>query len=250
MSGSARRNSAIIAIVILLSTTPYVRAGSPPPLSDRDAASLIESWFAGSGWTESLPTGTLIVMRENPACADKDFEHGRISEAEYKSVLAWAAAGLIKLKVSDIAARQPSFAQPISTECAPLAVKHVVVTPTAEGLALDGRTPVTGVRDARFLYARTYTAEVSKIVDNTEFVQNVDVYGIVKCIVRFHYSSIGRALTRMKLGHVVENQKEIVLLKYDSFDKRWNLVTSDAAASDSDFKTQRVADYLLQHGSL
>jgi hypothetical protein len=91
---------------------------------------------------------------------------------------------------------------------------------------------------------------MSKIVDNSELTQNTDVYRIVKCIVHFHYTGIGRALTRLKLGYVLENQKQIVLLKYDPFDRRWNLVTSDAAPVGRDFNTQRVADYLLQHGSL
>jgi hypothetical protein len=86
-----RRTCAIVAVAILLSATSYARAASPP-LSDLDAASLIESWFAGSGWTESVRTGTLVVTRESPACAGNEFEHGRISEAEFKSVLAWAAA--------------------------------------------------------------------------------------------------------------------------------------------------------------
>jgi hypothetical protein len=250
MSGYTRRNCAIIASAFLLAATSYAHAISVPALSDRDAAGLIESWFAGSGWTESLRTGTLVVTREAPACVGNDFEHGRISEVEYRSVLAWAAAGLIRLKVSNIASSRPSFAQPISTECAPLAIKRITVTPTTAGLALDGRTPVMGMRDARFLYARSYTAEVSKIVDNSELEQNTDTYRIIKCIVRFHYSGIGRMLTRLKLGHVLENQKQILLLKYDPFDKRWNLVTSDAAALGSDFRTQKVADYLLQHGSL
>ena len=250
MPGSARSACAIIATVFLLSGTAYARASSPSPLSNRDAAGLVESWFAGSGWTESLRTGPLVVTREASACAGNDFDHGRISEAEYKSVIAWAALGLIKVSVSGIAARLPFFALPISTECASLALKRIVVTPTAAGLALDERTPVMGTRDARFLYVKTYTAAVSSVVDNSELVQNADVYRIVKCVVRFHYSSIGRSLTRLKLGHVPESQKQIVLLKYDPFDKRWDLITSDAAAYDSDFKTQRVADYLLQHGSL
>jgi hypothetical protein len=250
MSGSVRLSSAIIVVLILLSATSYARATLPPPLSDQDAARLIESWFAGSGWTESLRTGVLVVTRETPACAGNDFEHGRISETEYRSVLAWTAAGLIKLKVSDITVRQPLYMQPISTACVPLVLKRVVVTPTIEGLALDGRTPVTGVRDARFLYVKSYTAEVSKIVDNSEFVQSSDTYRIIKCIVRFQYSDVGRLLTTLRLGRVLKYQKEIVLLKYDPFDQRWNLVTSDATAFDSGFKTQKVADYLLQHGSL
>src|SRR5215472_6266460 len=103
MSGSARHACAIVAVVVLLSVTSYARGGSPPRLSDRDAAILIESWFAGSGWTESVRTGLLVVTRETPACSGNNFERGRISEAEFKSVLAWAAAGLIKLKTSDFA---------------------------------------------------------------------------------------------------------------------------------------------------
>ena len=250
MSRSEWGTCAFIAIALLLGATTYARATSAPPLSDRNAAALIESWFAGSGWTESLATGTMVVTRETSACAGNGISRGSISESEYKNALAWAAVGLVKLSVTAIPVNRTPLAQAISTGCAPHAVKRVRVTPTAAGVALDKHTPVIGLRDARVLYARTYTAEVSKVVDNYEFRQNTDIYRVVKCLVHFRYSSIGRALARMEFGRVLESQKQIVLLKFDSFGQRWNLVTSDAAAIDSDFKTQKVADFLLQHGSL
>lgn len=250
MSGSARWVRAMVAFALFFSATAYARAASAPLLSDRDATTLIESWFSGAGWTESVRTGTLVVTRETPACPGDDFERGRISEAEYKTVLAWGALGLVKLSIIAMPARPTGIAQAISTRCEPFALKRIVVTPEAAGLALDEQTPVKGIRDARFLYARTYTAEVSAIVENIEFRQNIDTYRIVKCLVRFHYSGIGRALTRLAFGAAPEHQKQIVLLKYDPFEKRWGLVTSDAAAFNSAFTTQRVADFLVRHGSL
>ena len=250
MSRSKWPTYAFIAIAFFLSATAYARTTSAPSLSDRNAAALIESWFAGSGWTESLPVGVMIVARGTSPCAGSGFSRGRISESEYKNVLAWAAVGLIKLSVTDIGVNRISPTRAINAGCAPHAVKRIVVTPTAAGVALDRHTPVMGVRDARVLYARTYTAEVSKVVDNYELRQNTDIYRIVKCLVRFHYSSIGRALARVQFGRELDSQRQIVLVKFDSFGRRWNLVTSDASATTSEFKTQKVADFLLQHGSL
>jgi len=248
---SAKRSTAItcVALTYLLCLSAYARAAAPPSLSDRDAAGLISSWFAGAGFTQMVRIGNLIVTREDPSCSGSDFDRGRISEREYATDRAWAAAGLVKITGTEIAPDAQSALAPIvGASCARLALRRISLTPTKAGLALDVRTPITGVRDARFLYARTYSADVARIVDNSELKQAAELYRVVKCIVRFRYSPLGRTLARLELGQAPPAQKQIVLIRYDEFETRWSLVTSDAAGFNSDFKTDRVADYLLQHG--
>lgn len=82
--------------------------------------------------------------------------------------------------------------------------------------------------------------KVDKIVANDEVKKDLETYRVIK--VKYHIDIDPVAKRIMKeCGHIISNeQKGMVLLKYDEFSAVWKFFTEDAANADDEFCTSLV----------
>ena len=118
------------------------------------------------------------------------------------------------------------------------------VTLTRKGEALRKQAP-QGDEDEHRVCVKLGTAGVKQVVRNEEVRKGLDVFRIVMAIYEMKWTPEHRLLVEMWHGRTPsENRKVIALLKYDPFQSKWEMVTSDAANLDEEFETNKVTTEL------
>ena len=200
--------------------------------SNGDVKKIVESELQRTAVRKIL-TGDQVVTNGESA-----FDKREISAEEFREVEAWERLGLIKLTASDVT-WQNRGALPAT------ATKKITVTPTEEGAKLSKAAKVDKPEE-QFLYGRFYTPKVKSVIENREVKKDVDLYRVVKGTVENRYSDLGERFADIHGDKIVKAVKVVVLLKYDSFNKGWKLVTLDVAEPDKDFQTNRVISAIGQ----
>lgn len=228
------RKILIIAVAAAALTGLGACGGGGKSMSDGDARKVLGREL-NEGAVRKIMIGDSVVTN-----GANDFAKREMSAEEFKEVQAWSQLGLVTVQSTDITyANRGNL--PYSVQ------KTVKVTPTEAGLKLSKQAKVEKPEADKFLYGRFYDPKVKSVIENREVKKDVNLYRVVKGTVENRYSALGERFNLITGAKGVPEVKVVALLKYDSFDKDWELAALDAAEPDKEFGSNRVASALGQN---
>lgn len=227
---SIRRFLALFAVLCAGSTY------AAPTLTDGEARAFLEA-----RWRDDVavaPIGKFTVVSEGQA----DVSKGKLTQATYVALQAWAKAGVVSL-VADQQYENYKRGQGFTwdqfhQQTQQGIVAKIAVAPTELGRQYLKSTtgsglPYLSIPMGRFL--------VTKVVKNEERKKGVDDYRLVMVSYNAEYNPVYKHYLDV-LGPPQSNSKKaIVLLKWDAFENKWKRVASDLANSNEEFATSFVA---------
>jgi hypothetical protein len=230
------------------------KSASPDQLSDAEAQNVFEHAFNDNRWWVLLGNQTVIAGNSN-------FETKKISTAEYEADSRLARAGLISIQVKkDFVHGRFSWGNWFALSQG--GARYLIeVQATEEGKKESEKTDPS-VRKQDLLHFQFVRLSIDTVVENKDVAKNVDRFHVVKGTGTTHCTDLGKIVADANpqtstlpnseaawwnsFKHSCSDTKIkfITLLKFDAFEKKWKIVTSDLALSDNDFSTSSVTDYL------
>lgn len=231
----------LISFVFTVSNTVYAA-----PLSDSEAAMIMTKFFNSSFFL--LPIGEFNVIggvRKSVGVKD-NWQNREITEDTLKGYKIWESEGIVTVKKLEY--DKGSFKE--MEDLTMGVIMKVKITPTAKGLSLQKpMESKEAPRNSSLLYFPPGQISIKKIVRNEERKLGVNEYRIVMYTCHKDYWPVNKSILVKKGESISEEKKGIALFKYDAFKASWNIVSTDAADLNEEFKTSHVDDYLKKSSS-
>ncbi|GEM_PF-6839043 len=210
-----------------------------PRLADSNAREIMEEYCSEGIWRIQL--GDVEVLRPGFRQAEErqtlsqpqagNSKKPRLSANAYQDLKTWQVAGLIEITTKEILGERSSRQDGVQM------VVHV--SATERGREFDAES---SSKDS--LVIRSAPCRVDAIVTNQLITTDADIFRIVKGT---YTSQLSDELTRYyeAIGHPRTSERKFqLLLKFDPFDKDWNIVAYDGANISSEFPSDKVGKYL------
>ncbi|MEW8052984.1 MAG: hypothetical protein AB2809_21720 [Candidatus Thiodiazotropha sp.] len=204
-------------------------------LSDKDAKSVIEAHWNKTG-RESPMQGNYTVVNRG-----WNWAKGTVSQHTYKDMLVWSKLGFLTIstdKKYENFKKGKGFSLSQANEFFDGVQNKITVRPTETGLKF--KHP----KNSNWLKVPFGQFIIKSIVKNEERLKGVDEYRVVMVTYIAKWSQEFAQFGKARDEPMYEMRKATVLLKWDPFNSKWNVVTYDIAEENKDFTTKYVVKEL------
>lgn len=201
-------------------------------LSNRAAGDIIKAHFDKSR--------LLLPMRGafNVVGGSFDWNHGTLSESNYRAIIALSKLGLITATVDrdyENYKKGNGFSwEQWRQQTQDNVIAKVALTPTKTGLEFASAEN----KDLLHLPMGTFT--VTEVVRNDKKENGVNVYRIVMVKYSANWNPLFQKFLEFGGEKPQTKRKAMALLKWDSFKSQWIVIASDMANEDQNFTTDDV----------
>lgn len=221
--------AAIVTLVALLCSGSSIGASSTP--SDSEMTDIINEGMNLS--CRVIGVGEFKVLHSGAT----NWRERVVSPATFSELKVWADLGLIQLGIQQL---------PLASAMVSGIDGNIRVVPTEKGKSAHDAANCKFAKHPAFLTVQSDPSRVETLVSNEEVKKGVDTYRLVKTVEVTTNRELGRQIFERMGNQFHSKMKVIRLYKFDPFSKAWKFVALDAAGSDSEITSNRVAKYLAE----